>query len=227
MKIYDEITREELTSPDLEVGYLYDGSIVTGHTESHYEVMEGTVTDSRPNGLRYLVPAQDIVESCQYYHTYTEEEVQEKREAKLTEISDACNAAIVAGADVTLSDESTKHFAYSIEDQSNVSEMFNAVLMGAAAYPYHADNEMCMMYSAADIVKIYATLSVLKTSMTTYHNMLKNYILTLEKVPDIEAVTYGQTLTGEFLSTYETLMASAQEEMQKVLAKVPQYASIG
>ena len=57
MKIYDEITREEITEPDLSAGYVYDGVIVTGHTEERIEVMEGTVTEDRPEGLRRLIPA--------------------------------------------------------------------------------------------------------------------------------------------------------------------------
>lgn len=75
MKIYDEITREEITDPDLSAGYLYDGVIVTGRTEERYEVMEGTVTESRPDGLMHLVPAQDITEPCKWYHKLTDEEL--------------------------------------------------------------------------------------------------------------------------------------------------------
>lgn len=72
MKIYDEITLEEITAPDLSAGRLYEGEIITGHTEEYLEVMDGTVTESRPDGLRRLVPAMAITEPCQYYHTYTE-----------------------------------------------------------------------------------------------------------------------------------------------------------
>lgn len=75
MKIYDEITRAEVTDPDLRAGYLYDGEMVTGHTEEHLEVMDGTVTEARPEGLRRLVPAYDIAEPCLFYHRYTEEEL--------------------------------------------------------------------------------------------------------------------------------------------------------
>lgn len=75
MKIYDEITREELTDPDLSAGRLYDGEIVTGHTEESLEVMDGTVTEDRPEGLRRLVPAAEITEACRYYHKYTEGEL--------------------------------------------------------------------------------------------------------------------------------------------------------
>ena len=85
MKIYDEITREEIQDPDLSVGYVYDGYIVTGRTEERYEVMEGTVTEDRPEGLRRLIPAQDITEPCQWYHKYTEEKLAQQKPSSDTE----------------------------------------------------------------------------------------------------------------------------------------------
>lgn len=98
MKIYDEITREEITDPDLSAGYVYDGYIVTGRTEEHYEVMEGTVTEDRPEGLRRLIPAKDITEPCQWYHKYTEEELAQQGqnkdvEARLAALEDQLAAA--------------------------------------------------------------------------------------------------------------------------------------
>ena len=225
MKIYDEKTHEEISNPDLELGYVYDGTIVTGREEEKYEVMEGTVTDSNPDGLRRLIPAHDIVEECQYYHAYTDDEIEEERGRKITELSDACNLLITKGAEVQLSNKEKKNFSYSIEDQSNISEMFNAVIMGATSYPYHANGETCMMYSAADIVLIYTTLSSLKTAQTTYYNQLRQYIYTLNKFKDIESVTYGQELTGEYLETYTELISNAKIEMDKVLEKVTQNVS--
>lgn len=84
MKIYDEITREEITSPNLSAGYVYDGTIVTSQAEERYEVMEGTVTEDRPDGLMRFVPAQDITEPCQWYHKYTEEELAAQQEQPTT-----------------------------------------------------------------------------------------------------------------------------------------------
>ena len=78
MKIYDETSRDEIFDPDLVKGYLYDGVIVTGRTEERIEVMEGTVTEARPEGLKHRVPAQDITEPCQWYHKYTAEELTEQ-----------------------------------------------------------------------------------------------------------------------------------------------------
>lgn len=104
MKIYDEITREEILVPDPALGYVYDGYIVTGRTEERYEVMEGTVTEDRPDGLRRLIPARDITEPCQWYHKYTEEELAERdkptAEQRLDALESANNDIILMMADL-------------------------------------------------------------------------------------------------------------------------------
>lgn len=148
------------------------------------------------------------------------------KEAKLNELSDICNSMIDTGLDVQLSDNSTKHFTYTLADQANVSEMFTAVMAGATEYPYHADGESCMMYSAGDIITIYSTLSSMKTGQITYQNQLKQYVKTLNTVEDIEAVTYGQELTGEYLEAYTTLIAQAKEQLQTVLSKITTVLSV-
>lgn len=85
MKIYDEITKEELTAPDESKGYLYESQIKTGMTEDTYEVMEGTVTEDCPNGLRRLIPGHAVFEACQFYHTYTDDEIKRMEEQAAAE----------------------------------------------------------------------------------------------------------------------------------------------
>ena len=76
------------------------------------------------------------------------------RAAKLAEISQACNQTILDGIDVTLSDGTTEHFSLQETDQINLTTAYNAVQTGAAGYPYHADGQLCKMYSAEDITTI-------------------------------------------------------------------------
>lgn len=217
MNVYDANTGELMESPDMEAGYLVDGEKITGY---ELQVLEGTVTEERPEGLRQGIP---ITEPCKYYYIYTDEEKNKIKNKKIQELSDSCNSAINNGANVQLYGGITKHFTYTIEDQSNISEMFNAIIMGATSYPYHADSEPCEMYSSQDIITIYATLSSLKTAQTTYHNMLKQYVMTLDSVSSIQEVTYGQELTGEYLEKYNELVEAANEQMQNVLTKASQY----
>lgn len=149
-----------------------------------------------------------------------EPELLSVKKTKTKEISNACNQAIGAGTTVTMSDGTEKHFTYSLADQSNVSEMFNALIGGATEYPYHADGEECMMYSAKDIVIIYSTLSMFKTGQITYQNQLKQYINSLTDGTTIRGIQYGDALTGEYLTKYNELMAQAQTQMGKVLANI-------
>ena len=71
MKIYDELTNEELTSPDLSAGYLYPARRVAEHVPESREVMQGTVTEDDPKGLEHIISGYDVYEDCQLYHRYT------------------------------------------------------------------------------------------------------------------------------------------------------------
>ena len=95
MKIYDETTNEELTSPDLAAGYLYTARRVAEHVPENREVMQGTVTEDNPQGLMCTIPAHDVYYDCQFYHAYTEEELAEREKPTLQEQVDANAAAIL------------------------------------------------------------------------------------------------------------------------------------
>lgn len=173
------------------------------------------------------VEAPDEVEQNWYYdqntkNFYKEQKVniEEVKFLKLSELSSACNTTIEKGTTIQLSDGTSENFSYTLADQANVSEMFNAVVMGATEYPYHANDSECNMYSAKDIIIIYSTLSSMKTSQITYHNQLKQYVKSLESANEIQSVTYGQELTGEYLEAYNALIAQAQTQLEAVLARI-------
>ena len=141
---------------------------------------------------------------------------------KIDEIKKACEEYIYAGTDVTYSDGVTEHFTYNLADQSNISEMFTAVMAGATEYPYHADGEICKIYTKEQIVAIYGTLSLFKTEATTYHNSLKAQINAMTDADAISATKFKETeLAGEYLTNYAAMMASAQTQLNAILAKIP------
>ena len=148
--------------------------------------------------------------------------IEATKSAKLAEISKSCEDYIYAGTDVTLPDNTTKHFTYTLADQSNISEMFTAIMAGATEYPYHADGEICKIYTKEQIVAIYGTLSLFKTEATTYHNSLKAQINAMTDADAISAIKFKETeLTGEYLTNYTAMMASAQTQLNAILAKIP------
>ena len=141
---------------------------------------------------------------------------------KIAEIKKACEDYIYAGTNVTLPNGAIEHFTYTLADQSNISEMFTAILAGATEYPYHADGEICKIYTKEQIITIYGILSLFKTEATTYHNSLKAQINAMTDADAISAIKFKETeLTGEYLTNYNEMMASAQTQLNAVLARIP------
>lgn len=116
--------------------------------------------------------------------------VDEARSAKEKEMSDACNAAIVAGMDVETS-VGTEHFSLQETDQINLNAALTAVQNGATGYPYHADGTLCRLFSAEEILAI----AEAGTNHKLYHTTLCNHLLTwarrAETVEEIESITYS------------------------------------
>ena len=113
-----------------------------------------------------------------------------------------------------------KVYSLTPNDQINIDSMFNAVLAGAKEYPYHADGESCCNMKAEDILNLYVLYKKTVTYYTTYYNQLKMYIDTLTDKKDVEKVFFGQELTGVFQEQLEDMMASADVQMQSIIAKL-------
>lgn len=64
MRTYNEKTGELIENPDLSAGYTYPGRRLTG---TELQVLPGTVTATRPEGLRREVP---IYEDCLFFHPW-------------------------------------------------------------------------------------------------------------------------------------------------------------
>lgn len=141
------------------------------------------------------------------------------RTAKLAEISAACSAVITAGIDLELT-EGAVHFNLSIEDQTNIANLFRVVELGGTEFPYQADGGVCRVYSAAEIAQIYIAAQTLITTQTTYHNTLKEYVLSLSDLDKISAVTYGMKLPKSYETTMNAKLAVAQAQMDAIIAKL-------
>lgn len=139
--------------------------------------------------------------------------------AKLSEISAACNAVIVAGVDLEL-DEGAVHFNLSVEDQSNIANLFRVVELGGTEFPYQADGGVCRIYTAAEIAQIYVAAQTLITTQTTYHNTLKAYVQSLESAEEIGSVAYGMELPAEYAAEMMEKLAVAQAQMASILSKM-------
>lgn len=144
--------------------------------------------------------------------------------AKLSEISNACNAVIVNGVDIKFGEENV-HFNLSIEDQSNINNLFRVVELGGTEFPYQADGGVCRIYTAAEIAAIYIAAQTLITTQTTYHNELKQYVQTLTSAEEVSAIQYGMTLPEPYLTEMNEKLSVAQQQMQAIVGRMQQAAA--
>ena len=141
--------------------------------------------------------------------------------AKIAEISRVCGVIITNGIDIELNEE-TVHFNLSIEDQSNINNLFRVVELGGTEFPYQADGGVCRVYTAAEIVQIYIAAQTHITTQTTYHNALKSNVQSLSDTDKISAVTYGMTLPKKYRAEIETKLSVAQGQMNAIIARLSQ-----
>ena len=150
--------------------------------------------------------------------------VETVRAAKLMEISKACNTVIVDGVDVPVGDQSQgvhmEHFNLSLEDQSNINNLFRVVEMGGTEFPYQADDGSCKVYSATEIAAIYIAAQTLITTQTAYHNALKAYVNVLTESEEIAVIQYGMELPEPFASELASKLAVAQVQMEAIMNRL-------
>lgn len=138
---------------------------------------------------------------------------------KLEELSAACESAITAGIDVELSG-GAEHFSLTGNDQTNIDGIFNAVVMGATEYPYHADGKACCMYSTADIITLYVAAKSYVTKQTTYHNMLKQWVKRETDNSVIAGISYGVDLPADLATHMQSILNQAAEQINAIVAKL-------
>lgn len=242
MKIIDE-NGAAIETPDLTLGYLVGGTEEITHpaVEGVEEQWHWETVTEYPNGGRDVqkiidrpgVQAQEEwVEKVpiQKYIRYTAEELAEIKESlrteKLKEVSADCEKAIYAGVDVIFADESQKHFSLQPNDQTNIDGVFNAIVLGATEYPYHADGEPCKMYSAANIVSLYVASKGYITKQTTYNNALRQQIRREDDSDTLKSIKYGVDLPEDLNEDMNEILVKANEQVQSIVSKLTNLAHI-
>lgn len=157
---------------------------------------------------------EEYIKGIAYNGEYTIEDVpddralEEIRADKLVELSAACNAAITAGMDVETT-QGTEHFSLQETDQINLTTALSAVQSGAAGYPYHADGQLCRLFTAAEIQAI----AVASVKHKLYHTTLCNHLLTwarrAETKEELSGITYSADRLPEDLAANMAAVLSA------------------
>jgi hypothetical protein len=134
------------------------------------------------------------------------------RAAKLGELRAACKAAITAGCDVTLPGAGqTEHYALTEDDQINLTAAANAVALGAEGYLYHADGELCRMYSAADILAIATAATEHKTLHTTLCNHKLTWARRAATAEELAGITYDMYLPDDLWANLRAVLGIKED----------------
>lgn len=142
--------------------------------------------------------------------------LEEIKSKKITELSEICNFNIVHGVYMEIDGEQ-KLFSYKTEDQSNLLNALQIAIATQMSMPYHADGCDCRLFSPEEITQLYVLEMTNLTHNQTYTNQLKMYINTLDDKLAVEAVLYGNELTGKYLETYNMIMEQSKLVIQKFL----------
>ena len=162
-----------------------------------------------------LESAIEIAKLEAYNGEYTIEEepddraLDEIRADKLAELSSSCNDAITAGMDVETT-QGTEHFSLQETDQINLTTALSAVQAGAPGYPYHADGQLCRLFTASEIQAIAAA----SVKHKLYHTTLCNHLLTwarrAETKEELSGITYSAIgLPDDLAANMAAVLAAA------------------
>ena len=129
--------------------------------------------------------------------------VEQVRAAKKAEIGLACSAAIYAGIDV-----GGAHYSLTEHDQTELMAQFQTVKEGAEEVPYHADGELCRMYTAEE----FTALTQAATAHVFYHRTYCNHLNAWIKragLDEIPAIVYGADLPADLAASMAALIEKA------------------
>ena len=185
VRLQSNVVVEIIPDYALPVAQWYGEAFAAQCVEAPDDVSQGWVYD----GENFTYPALDL---------------SALRATKLSEISAACNSAIVAGCDVTLS-ATTGHISLTDEDQINLATAVGAVNQGAEGYPYHLDGQLCVIYPAADIL----TMGEAATAHKLYHTTYCNHLIAWARratADELESITYGAELPTDLAANMEAIL---------------------
>ena len=207
------VTQIQITTSNESEGYLYQSGQGKQYKELMLELFNADGAPLYKIAEGELVETTDAEKKSVIDANYAEE-IKNAKIIKQAEISSICKALIEQGVEIN-----GENFAYELDDQNNILNNTNLALQTGLDVPYHADGKPCRLFTPTEIVSIYIAQEHNLTHNVTYNNQLKLYVDTLTTVEDVNAVQYGQELTGDYLSTYQLIMAQADALTQAFVSR--------
>ena len=176
--------------------------------------------DENDKYVEPVIPTPDPIPEL----TEEEKEAQKKaelesvKESKIAELNVVCAKKIEEGIEYN-----GKKYSYTIQDQSNMSSAVNTAKTSGLDVPYHANDNLCELYTCEEISTIHNQEQMNLTMCNTYFNQMKMYIKSIDdvdKIDEINAITWGTELSGKYLDRYNQILAQGQKIVEIEQAKM-------
>lgn len=130
-------------------------------------------------------------------------DIEQVRAARRREMGVDCTAAIHAGIEVE-----GKRYSLTDHDQTEIITQLSTIKEGAAAVPYHADGELCRLFSAEEFTAVATAAMAHIFYHRTYCNHLNAWIR--EAGPDeLDGIQYGAELPDELAASMAALLGGS------------------
>lgn len=206
----DKTSANAIFSSDYSEKYHIAGRDDIADGDSHKDVTIVEIDEPEYNNIKSNITEKIIGEDGETIS------IDDLRGQKIQEMATACNAAILSGFDIVLSDGISYHFSLEITDQMKISKLADRAASGDTLLPWHADDQICKFYPRADILAINTAMENLIEYHTTYFNSLKNYIKNINDKDTVADVHYGMEIPRQYCSE---VLAAILEQMASTAAE--------
>lgn len=135
-------------------------------------------------------------------------------------ISKQCQQEIYDGDYIEIS-SGTKKFTYKAEDQANIQAAVNILMIvpDLEYVPYHASKDNCYLMPSKDMLKIFMTLQLKLTYLTTRCNQFNMWIKSVQTKEELMQITWESELPESFQENLANIYNYSIYIMQRVTEK--------
>ena len=119
---------------------------------------------------------------------------------KILELQYVCQTTITSGINV-----GENHYSLNTFDQINISTL-GLQAQGGTSVPYHADGELCRLYTPQEFLPIVQSATAHIMYHTTYFNCLKMQVRNMTNISEICNINYGDTLLPEYATVLNQIV---------------------
>lgn len=128
--------------------------------------------------------------------------IDDVKRIKLNMMSSVCQTIIENGIDI-----GNDHYSLSSNDQINIMKLESQARLNMdQSFPYHADGQLCRLYTAEEIIGIASAATSWVLYWTTYYNHLKSEVVAMTTSDEVINVKFGQALSDASMESFKMIV---------------------